>query len=281
MNNKGPKAEDYLYHYTSIETLALILKERTVRFNSLDKMDDRQEQMTADINNIGQFCYVSSWTDDADESIPMWNMYATLDSGIRIRLRKNPFKIYDNCADDLKNILKGLIIDNTKNQSIKSIIPLREIFSKGFICPQAMDISYNFLFKVSYTDEQDKLYPTLLNTNGNQITVALDKLGKYKNPNWKFQKEWRYILLFLPVNLNQSVTSSLDDFYTCANDVVKGRARQPFLYYDMKISDDAFENMQITLSPKISAGNRIIVQSLLEKYNPSAALIESCLNNLM
>ncbi|MBE6746525.1 MAG: hypothetical protein E7558_03645 [Ruminococcaceae bacterium] len=35
---------EYLYHYTSIETLALILKNRTIRFNSLDKMDDLQEQ---------------------------------------------------------------------------------------------------------------------------------------------------------------------------------------------------------------------------------------------
>ena len=65
---------EYLYHYTNIETLALILKNRTIRFNSLDKMDDLQEQQTADIKNIGQFCYISSWTDDSTESIPMWNM---------------------------------------------------------------------------------------------------------------------------------------------------------------------------------------------------------------
>ncbi|MFR2171477.1 MAG: hypothetical protein ACLS54_12690 [Anaerostipes hadrus] len=44
---------DYLYHYTNIETLALILKNKTVRFNSLDKMDDLQEQQTADVKNIG------------------------------------------------------------------------------------------------------------------------------------------------------------------------------------------------------------------------------------
>lgn len=55
---------DYLYHYTSVEVLALILKNRTIRFNSLDHMDDLQEQETADIKNAGQFCYISSWTDD-------------------------------------------------------------------------------------------------------------------------------------------------------------------------------------------------------------------------
>lgn len=75
---------DFLYHYTSIETLALILSNRTFRLNSLDQMDDLQEKETSDIKNIGQFCYISSWTDDETESIPMWKMYSSLDSGVRI-----------------------------------------------------------------------------------------------------------------------------------------------------------------------------------------------------
>ena len=36
---------EYLYHYTNIETLALILKNRTIRFNSLDRMDDLQKKL--------------------------------------------------------------------------------------------------------------------------------------------------------------------------------------------------------------------------------------------
>ena len=96
---------EYLYHYTNIETLALILKNRTIRFNSLNNMDDLQEQETADLKNIGQFCYISSWTDDESESIPMWNMYASLNLGVRIKLRKNPFKVYNNLASDLSKVL--------------------------------------------------------------------------------------------------------------------------------------------------------------------------------
>ena len=36
---------DYLYHYTSIETLALILANHTFRLTSLDQMDDLQEKL--------------------------------------------------------------------------------------------------------------------------------------------------------------------------------------------------------------------------------------------
>lgn len=34
---------EYLYHYTNIETLALILANHTFRLTSLDQMDDLQE----------------------------------------------------------------------------------------------------------------------------------------------------------------------------------------------------------------------------------------------
>ena len=49
---------EYLYHYTSIESLALILKNKTIRLNPLDKMDDLQEQKTADVENLGKFVFV-------------------------------------------------------------------------------------------------------------------------------------------------------------------------------------------------------------------------------
>ena len=73
---------DYLYHYTSIETLALILSNRKIRLNRLDKVDDPQEQIAKEIADMGKLVFVSSWTDDSDESIPMWKMYGSLESGV-------------------------------------------------------------------------------------------------------------------------------------------------------------------------------------------------------
>lgn len=63
---------EYLYHYTNVDALALILKNRSIRLNSLDKMDDLQEQLSTDKQNFGRFIFVSSWTDNEDEEIPMW-----------------------------------------------------------------------------------------------------------------------------------------------------------------------------------------------------------------
>lgn len=270
---------EYLYHYTNLETLALILKNRTIRFNSLDKMDDLQEKETADIKNIGQFCYISSWTDNDSESIPMWNMYASLNHGVRIRLRKNPFKIYKNTAADLSIALQAPVKDESNGKPMQSIIPLSEMFSKGFMAIQAM--TKNLLSKVEYTNDKDKLYPHMLTQQDGHFTIAMGELGKYKNLHWRFQREWRYILFILPLDLKQPVETSILNFQLIANKMRLGLEKQPFPYYDMHIADDAYEDMQVTLSPRISAGSRIIAQSLIEKYNPSAELCESSLLGLI
>ena len=77
---------DYLYHYTSIETLALILKYKTIRLRRLDLADDPEESLTKDYGNLGRFCLVSCWTSMAEESLPMWQMYSKDMKGVRIKL---------------------------------------------------------------------------------------------------------------------------------------------------------------------------------------------------
>lgn len=270
---------EYLYHYTNIETLALILKNRTIRFNSLDKMDDLQEKETADVKNAGQFCYISSWTDDATESLPMWNMYASPNLGVRIKLRKNPFKLYDNTAAELSKVVKTPITDKSNGKPLKSLIPLTDIFSKKFFAVQTMNP--NILSKVEYTNDKNKLYPQILNEEGERFSLALGELGKYKNLHWSFQNEWRYILLILPFNLNQSVDAMTFDIQLMAHKIKMGLAVQPFPHYDMVISDESFEDMEITLSPRISAGSKIIVENLVSKYNLSATIKESDLVGLI
>lgn len=50
-----------LYHYTSIETLALILK--TIRFSRLDRVDDPDEYaFSGDGVTPAHYCFVSCWT---------------------------------------------------------------------------------------------------------------------------------------------------------------------------------------------------------------------------
>ena len=82
---------DVLYHYTSVESLAMILSTKTFKLSPLSVLDDLQEEKTKDVTKIGATVFISSWTDDK-ESIPMWNMYSKMESGVRIKAEANMFE---------------------------------------------------------------------------------------------------------------------------------------------------------------------------------------------
>ena len=52
-----------------------------------------------------------------------------------------------------------------------------------------------------------------------------------------------------------------------------------FETYDLALKDDIFDNMEITLSPAATAGQRVIVESLLKQYAPKAKIRESALSH--
>ena len=85
---------DTLYHYTSIQTLALILKNKRLLFNNLLNVDDPEEAESEDLGLIGKHCLISCWTDSSEDVLPMWNMYTPDMKGVRIGMRVNPFRKY-------------------------------------------------------------------------------------------------------------------------------------------------------------------------------------------
>ena len=117
------EAPAVLYHYTSLDTLAMILHNRTIRFSRLDKVDDPQEQRSADSQNLGKMKLVSCWTSSDEESIPMWREYAGAECGVRIQMKSYPFKQYSVSNDSL-NML-----------SSEAVLKALVVHLMGFICP--------------------------------------------------------------------------------------------------------------------------------------------------
>ena len=86
-----------LYHYTSIETLALILKNKTIRFSRLDRVDDPDEySFKEDGITPAHYCFVSCWTKNSKENLPQWYMYGNSTHGVRIEIDSDMFVIGDN-----------------------------------------------------------------------------------------------------------------------------------------------------------------------------------------
>lgn len=74
-----------IYHYTTLETLALILKNRTLRFNNVKNMNDPEESVTEDFkSSLKNYTFISCWTQNPEESIPLWQMYSNSAHGVRL-----------------------------------------------------------------------------------------------------------------------------------------------------------------------------------------------------
>lgn len=216
--------------------------------------------------------FISSWMNQPLESIAMWKLYSNMSSGIRIGLQRYPFVSYTATKEDIQNMFPNVKVNGTH---IDLIAPIEECFNdKYFIINCAYEQS---LEKVEYKDDPKRLSPKIFTIGNKKIKLASAELGKYKNTYWEFQNEERYVLRFLPIDAKQMfspVINAAGVVYKAFNDI------GVFLpYFDLKLRDDAFYSMEITLSPQFSYGNRVILECLREKYNPNMKIFESALKN--
>lgn len=265
------KDEKLLYQYTNIEALASILKNHTIRFNSLDKMDDLQEEMTSDLKNAAKFVFISSWTKAQVELIPMWKLYTFLKRGVRIGLPLCPFEKHPANKNEA-----GRVIHDNDFKGKDCLIPVSEMAGKNFYSIDATNGKIDY--EVVYTDDNKLLYPKLKGKKDGKIEIYLSKLGKHKNTFWEFQDEVRYRFTVIPFK-NMPITKN--DLMETAESIYWDKACPPFSYYDMKISDEAYSKMTITLSPDIDPGIETAVRALQEKYNPNAIIVDSTLKGLI
>ena len=106
--------------------------------------------------------------------------------------------------------------------------------------------SLNYPSGIIYSD--DVSVPEIIiseNDGPNIKRVHNGRIARFKRKNWSFQKEFRYI-----VTLQRQH---------------KEIALKP--YYDADLSNAAISNMQIVVSPMFSAGNYLLLDALLKKYD--------------
>lgn len=276
MSNELPEK---LYHYTSLESLALILRNQTLRFMPLSSMDDPQENVSRDIANLGRFFFASCWTDDEEESIPMWKMYTSLESGVRLSLPKFPFKRYPATRESLAAV-SGIPIENVSVEGGRgTIIPLEDL-SRGIFTPFTISCE-GMLRKVNYTNDRSRLEPVITSETEGSLTLSFSDFGHTKNKKWEFQHEWRYLTPIFPFDLFGDADTSHLRFTEMVRKLIQGRLLPPCLHYDFHLDANSLRKIEITPSPRISPGNRILLELLLEKHGLCSAIKASELEGLL
>lgn len=262
----------YLFHYTSLDTLALILENKTLCFNNLMYVDDIEEAETADMGLFGKYVNVSCWTEEPEESIALWNLYTPNMHGVRIRLPVFPFKKYF--------YKKG---QYALSQDIETYINQEQMHreDRGSITADQPK-----LVRIEYTDTPSLLFPTVktssypsaiddyleakslddLKGKPVRVSYSLEMLGKYKRSQWAFQKEWRYIITSSPMGIRESTPPTLEKQQELIRRLENENQEAPYKQLFLELDATALDSMEILFGPRMTKAEKILAIALLEKY---------------
>lgn len=264
MNDATPS---FLYHYTSIENLSLILSHRTIRFRQLCALNDPLEGKNADFAHAEKLVFSSSWTASELDTIPMWSLYTNL-KGVRLKLPSDLF----NSKNEISHGKWGAAIINSAKLSPPQAMRMlsgadgRSVLHK-FIHITGPD-QINYVAK----EEVGNLAPVLTRTTGAGHSVEnpmqgfdLSNIGLHKSKEWSFEQEWRFrIPLWIQASLSGIGLEEYCDLNQPSRD-----------YIDVPMRQEAIDQLEVILGPKTTQGDEILVRSLLESLAPNAPLSRS------
>lgn len=253
---------ELLHHYTSIDVLELILKNRTLRFGRLDNLDDKQESHLIHEKHWAQYLFVSSWCKDHDENFRLWREY-TNNKGVRISLPKFPFEQHVLISKPKLNLFFG---DNTV-----SPIQFSELYNDEwmFFLPPIRE--ENFGKDIVYVDNPDEhISPPIERRDDGYHLTGLFDLAIVKNAQvWKEQNEFRYILFVVPSYAGamtnwERIGDPKFHMAHIAKCIING-VPSTLSHFDVKLGD-ALDDVVITMGPECSDYDRRRVNTLLAKY---------------
>jgi len=255
-----------LYHYTSIETLALILKNKSIRFNRLDRVNDPREALSLEYTAAQSLVFASCWTDNETETIPLWKLYAGY-VGIRLGLPTLMF-------NGRHNNHKVTTDDRLYELRVESVITGPLLFQIERRGKHIQGLAGNGVYgptRIRYI-EDEALLPTK-NVNFGNTTAKYDLriLGTQKLMHWKFEQEVRFRILAMSGYYaeDKSFDWMSPDSFSDTPVITE--------FVDIPLDASAIEEMEVLLGPKITVAERVIVECLCKQYAPSAKIHSSAI----
>jgi hypothetical protein len=249
------------------------MSSRSIKFNRLDKVDDIEERTEPSNLRLWQYIFVSCWTENAEESIPLWRMYSGNAHGVRIGMDVDMFE---------DNVVGGSNVpSNIPHEGfIVGKIPAQDLFrSDYFVVPISVRQNSGggdtlFYCHVNYVDDvnamtKDAYQLTRTDATHASSQVSYGEIGKYKNKRWAFQQESRFRLLIFPFN---PILCNPKEVGTIAFNSIHNSVPVPISEYYLKLRQEVLNNIEITLHPNSTASDRVIVEALCAKYAQNAAI---------
>lgn len=251
-----------------LDSFAMFVKSKSLRFSRLDQMDDLYEAKPFNrLFNPLQYIFASCHTLDKSENIALWKMYSSLERGVRIELdthnlfaltlRPHDTPVHNHERFDYypKYLWTCLSFQDCCNTDFM-LIPVNEK-SK----PNDRDNDLYIVHKPieylqdleSYRNQQTSMIIDRSDKQNSKISIELLKFGFQKLKYWEFQNESRFLIYTIPFCKNVDEINSL----------ISKNPPLSTTYIYAPLSNTALTNMTVRLSPNASEATRFIVSSLL------------------
>jgi hypothetical protein len=274
-----------IYHYTSIDSLALILNSKNIRFARLDTVDDITEAQTHAGINFGKYFFVSCWTQEENKNIAQWKMYGDDMSGIRIELPAYPFRKIK------MESIPGLTTD--LNDESFSPLATNELFGGNYFILPTMSSDNNFFCgNVNYVTDVSAHWTKAVSHTPDpsgrtiqSLTInSMSDLPRLKNEIWKFQSEYRFLLNVLPMHppfVPDGRNSLTEEQMLSIATAMQSNADSGVFHIDIPMASSALEHMVIRTGPLCTLADLICVEALVEKFAPKAVIESSHLKGVI
>ena len=186
-SEKSANDRTILFHYTTFDALRHILSDRNLRFNRIDKVNDLMERNIFGEDDLYQLVFVSCFSTEKIESIPMWSIYGKDKHGLRISFELDKAGFVQN------------LLDKQGKTITSSDYPLTRHGKMNSPCPEWL---YTVNMKdIIYDIDAIKRNPIRYREGNNQM-FNLTSMAAIKRKEWEYEHECRMIATLQTVRDN-------------------------------------------------------------------------------
>ena len=117
-------------------------------------------------------------------------------------------------------------------------------------------LSCGLLRDIQYIDDVGVIKSKVFHDFASQKAIDFKEIGIYKDKDWAFQQECRFLFQMIPLN-NGSVN---------VNYIFNNNISPKLPYIDVPIKEDCLNQIQVMLGPKVTEAEETIVSSLMQMF---------------
>jgi hypothetical protein len=269
--NEGSMQSEKIFHYTSVESLAMILSTGKLRFTRLDSVDDMSEGQTHAGIPFGKYFFVSCWTQQEEDNLAQWKMYGGDMEGIRIEFPAYPFRRVRMEAHGEVKVTGNLY----------SPIATTEMYGRNYMIIPPFVGNKSFAGPVVYVENVESRYASAIvkeKSDSGQEQIKIDgfyDLPRLKSKIWEFQAEFRFLLHVMPIvppfPIGEPLSPTIEQAAGSAGAMMNG-VDPGVTYIDVPFDPSVLDRMVIRVGPLCSDGAKVCVEALRDKLAPNAKI---------